>query len=75
MGQDKPKKREKNFHVWNRFYPTQVRELKKKFKKLKSIILASFQAKTYWDKTKRREKNFLGQNGFTRSKLENSQKH
>ncbi|MCF0311843.1 hypothetical protein L0F76_13870, partial [Staphylococcus aureus] len=47
---DRPKKREKEILVPNRFYPSQIREFRKKkiakkFKKLKNIILALFQAK------------------------------
>jgi len=41
-----------------------LNKIAKKFKQLKNIILASFQAETGWDKPKKREKNFLVRNCF-----------
>ena len=40
-------------------YPTRNREFKKKFKKIKNIIMVSFQAKTSWERPRKREnKNY-----------------
>ena len=64
MGRDKPKKREKIYLLRNRFYLNQAREFRKKFKNLKNIILASFQAETGQDRPKKSEKKFLDQNCF-----------
>ena len=63
MGRDRSRKIEKKNYHSDPSYPTQNRKFQKKrakkFKKLKSTIQASFQAKTGRDRSRRREKKII----------------
>ena len=74
-GRERPRKGEKKNYRSDKFLPNPEQRIAKKFKKLKNIILASFQAKTGWERPRKREKKLSIRPITTRLGLQNSKKN